>query len=254
VKKLEILKVKDYEEMSKKACSVILERMNALENPVLGMATGSTPEGLYRQLIESYRQGKVSFKQVSTFNLDEYVGIDRENPNSYHFYMKDKLFGHIDLIPENAHVPNGNAADLEMECWDYENQIRNAGQIDIQVLGLGLNGHIGFNEPGTPFSSRTHVINLAESTRKANARFFASMNEVPTQAITMGIDTIMESKQILLLVSGKKKADPLARLLNGEVSEDFPASILHRHPNVVIIADEAACHDVSSQHGDFIEA
>jgi glucosamine-6-phosphate deaminase len=252
--KLEILKVKDYEEMSKKACSVILERMNALENPVLGMATGSTPEGLYKQLIRAYNEGEVSFKQVSTFNLDEYVGIDHEDPNSYHYYMKDKLFGHIDLLPENAHLPNGNGADLELECWEYENQIRNAGQIDIQVLGLGLNGHIGFNEPGTPFSSRTQVINLEESTRKANARFFASLNEVPTKAITMGIDTIMESKQILLLVSGKKKAVPLAKLLNGEVSEDFPASILHRHSNVMIIADEAACHCVTSQHGYFIDA
>jgi glucosamine-6-phosphate deaminase len=252
--KLEILKVKDYEEMSKKACSILLEKVNSLENPVLGMATGSTPEGLYQQLIRAYNEGKVSFKHVLTFNLDEYVGIDREDPNSYHYYMKDKLFGHIDLLPENAHLPNGNAADLELECWEYENQIRRADQIDIQVLGLGLNGHIGFNEPGTPFSSRTQVIDLENSTRQANARFFASMNEVPTQAITMGIDTIMESKQILLLVSGKKKADPLARLLNGEVSEDFPASILHRHPNVVIIADEAACHDVTNQHGNFIEA
>lgn len=251
--KLKILKVKDYEEMSKKACSVLLEKINALDNPVLGMATGSTPEGLYQQLIRAYHEGKVSFKQVSTFNLDEYVGIDRENPNSYHYYMKDKLFGHIDLLPENAHLPNGNAADLELECWEYETQIRKAGQIDLQVLGLGLNGHIGFNEPGTPFSSRTQVIDLEESTRQANARFFASLNEVPTQAITMGIDTIMESKQILLLVSGKKKSDAFARLIKGEVSEDFPASILHRHPNVVIIADEAACQDVTSQHGDFIK-
>jgi len=252
--KLEILKVKDYEEMSKKACSVLLKKINSLENPVLGMATGSTPEGLYQQLIRAYQEGKVSFKQVSTFNLDEYVGIDPGNQNSYHYYMKDKLFGHIDLLPENAHLPNGNAADLDVECWEYENQIRNAGQIDLQVVGLGLNGHIGFNEPGTPFSSRTQVINLAESTRKANARFFESMNEVPTKAITMGIDTIMESKQILLLVSGKKKAAPFARLLNGEVSEDFPASILHKHPSVLIIADEAACQYVTSQHGYFIES
>ncbi|MBY0098345.1 glucosamine-6-phosphate deaminase [Mesobacillus maritimus] len=251
---MEILKVKDYEEMSKKACSIMIEKMNSLERPVLGMATGSTPEGLYQQLIRAYQEEKVSFKQVSTFNLDEYVGIERENPNSYHYYMKDKLFGHIDLLPENAHLPNGNAADLDLECWEYENKIRNAGQIDLQVVGLGLNGHIGFNEPGTPFSSRTQVINLAESTRKANARFFASLNEVPTQAITMGIDTIMESKQILLLVSGKKKADPLARLLNGEVSEDFPASILHRHPSVLIIADEEACQYVTTQQGYFIES
>ena len=190
--------MKDYTEMSKKACSLIIDKIKILENPVLGLATGSTPEGLYQYLIEAYSQGKVSFKQFSTFNLDEYVGLDREDLNSYHFYMKDKLFGQIDLLPENAHVPNGNAADLKMECEEYENQIQRAGQVDIQVLGLGLNGHIGFNEPGTPFSSRTQAIDLTESTRRANARFFASLDEVPTQAITMGIDTIMESKQILL--------------------------------------------------------
>lgn len=250
---MEILKVKDYTEMSKKACSLIIDKIKILENPVLGLATGSTPEGLYQYLIEAYSQGKVSFKQVSTFNLDEYVGLDREDLNSYHFYMKDKLFGQIDLLPENAHVPNGNAADLKMECEEYENQIQRAGQVDIQVLGLGLNGHIGFNEPGTPFSSRTQAIDLTESTRRANARFFASLDEVPTQAITMGIDTIMESKQILLLVSGEKKAAALARLMNGEVSENFPGSILQNHPNVLILADEAACGSLKVQHHRHVE-
>lgn len=237
---LQIINVKDYEEMSKKACSFIVERMKQHEHIVLGMATGSTPEGLYKHLIEAYRKREASFKHATTFNLDEYVGIDSKNPNSYHFYMKDKLFGHIDLLSENAHVPNGSAADLQKACEEYEKRIRAAGQIDIQVLGLGLNGHIGFNEPGTTFSSRTHLVNLEESTRRANARFFSSLNEVPTKAITMGIETIMESKLILLLVSGETKAVPLARLLDGDVLEDFPASILQRHPNVVIVADEAA--------------
>lgn len=154
--------------------------------------------------------------------------------------MKEKLFNHIDILPDQTHLPDGVARDLQLECVKYEQQIRDAGQVDIQVLGLGLNGHIGFNEPGTPFSSRTHVVELMASTRQANARFFNGLDEVPTQAITMGIETIMESKLILLLVSGEKKAPALARLMKGDVSEDFPASILQRHPNVVIIADEYA--------------
>lgn len=227
--------------MSQKASSVLLDLIAKKADPVLGLATGSTPIGMYQSLIKAYEQETVSFKHVKTFNLDEYVGLGRQHPNSYHYFMNEKLFKHIDIGSGQTFIPDGTANDLVVECQNYEQQIREAGQIDIQVLGLGLNGHIGFNEPGTSFSSRTHVIDLMESTRLANARFFDSVDEVPTQAITMGIDTITESKLILLLVSGEKKATALARLINGEVSEEFPASILNRHPNVIIIADEAAC-------------
>ncbi|RKQ32517.1 glucosamine-6-phosphate deaminase [Oceanobacillus halophilus] len=243
---MNIIKVKDYQEMSNRASMHLAEKIQKLDKPVIGLATGSTPEGMYQNLIEKNNKGELSFKDVTTFNLDEYVGLEKEDPNSYYFYMMDKFFNHIDVPKANVHLPNGAADDLEKECRDYEKLISDAGYVDVQVLGIGGNGHIAFNEPGTPFSSRTHVIDLDESTREANARFFNSMEEVPKQAITMGIETIMESKEIILLISGEKKADALARLIeNEETSEDFPASVLRKHENVTIIADEAAMAKVN---------
>ncbi|WP_269411807.1 glucosamine-6-phosphate deaminase [Lentibacillus daqui] len=241
---MKILKVKDYQAMSEKACQLIVDQLKQLEEPVLGLATGSTPEGLYQQLIEQHVKHGISFKNTTTFNLDEYVGLAKSDPNSYHFYMRNKLFDHIDIPQDQTHVPNGEGKDLTAVCQDYEDAIKAAGHVDIQVLGIGLNGHIGFNEPGTSFSSRTHVVTLDESTRKANARFFASLEDVPTKAITMGIQSILESKQIILLVSGEKKSDAVEKLVNGEVSEDFPASALKQHDNVILIADEAALKNV----------
>jgi len=242
---VEIIKVKDYEEMSEKAANIVIEHMKSLKRPVIGFATGSTPIGLYNCLVKKYQQKEVSFKHATTFNLDEYVGLPKENKNSYHYYMHENLFQHIDIQPENVHIPNGMAEDLEQECMTYDRLI-SKNKIDIQILGLGLNGHIGFNEPGTSFKSRTHIVKLDQSTRKANARFFQSIDEVPTKAITMGIETIMESKKILLLVSGKKKADALARLLgNSDISEEFPASILRQHNDVTVIADEEALKKIN---------
>ena len=238
---MEIIKVRDYEELSQKASSYILSKVKQIESPVLGLATGSTPEGLYSQLVDEYKKGNISYKNVTTFNLDEYTNIDPTDPNSYHFFMNKHLLGHIDIPKTQINLPNGSAQDLEAECLEYDEKITRAGKIDLQILGIGVNGHIGFNEPGTPFTSRTHIVTLDESTREANSRFFSSIDEVPTHAITMGIGTIMESKEILLLVSGEQKADTLNRLLNGEVSEDFPASILHNHSKVTVIADAAAC-------------
>ncbi|MCP2033530.1 glucosamine-6-phosphate deaminase [Planomicrobium sp. HSC-17F08] len=237
---MQLVKVDNYEEMSKKACSMLVDHIRKTRNPVIGLATGSTPEKLYNCLIEEYKQGKVSFQDVTTFNLDEYVGLSKDDANSYHQYMKEKLFDHVDLEESRIHLPNGQSGNVEQDCLAYEKQIEEAGGIDIQVLGLGLNGHIGFNEPGTPFSSRTHIVELSQSTRRANARFFSGIEEVPTQAISMGIASIMESKKILLLVSGKQKAGALHRLLNSKATEDFPASILQMHPDVTIIADELA--------------
>ncbi|MGY4110509.1 glucosamine-6-phosphate deaminase [Aeribacillus sp. SP014] len=242
---MEIIKVKDYEEMSEKAANIVIEHMKSLKRPVIGFATGSTPIGLYNCLVKKYQQKEVSFKHATTFNLDEYVGLPKENKNSYHYYMHENLFQHIDIQPENVHIPNGMAEDLEQECMTYDRLI-SKNKIDIQILGLGLNGHIGFNEPGTSFKSRTHIVKLDQSTRKANARFFQSIDEVPTKAITMGIETIMESKKILLLVSGKKKADALARLLgNSDISEEFPASILRQHNDVTVIADKEALKKIN---------
>ncbi|WP_077624753.1 glucosamine-6-phosphate deaminase [Sediminibacillus massiliensis] len=237
---MEMIEVEDYQEMSRVASQFIIEKVQLLDNPVLGLATGSTPEGVYKQLIEKRKQGNVSFANTSTFNLDEYVGLDGDDPNSYRYYMNEKLFSHIDIPGENTRVPNGMKKDLEQECGQYEQLIKEKQGIDLQMLGIGLNGHIGFNEPGTSLQTRTHVVELAQSTRKANARFFDSLEEVPEQAITMGIETIMASREIILLVSGERKAEALDRLLNGPVTEDFPASILQTHPNVKIIADRAA--------------
>ncbi|WP_217588497.1 glucosamine-6-phosphate deaminase [Lentibacillus saliphilus] len=237
---MELIRVKDYEEMSAKACEFVTALMKEQTAPVLGLATGSTPEGLYKRLIDTYQAGDISFDKTTTFNLDEYVGLTQDDPNSYHYYMFEKLFKHINVMSDNTHLPNGAANDVEQECSDYEKLIKSTGSIDLQLLGLGINGHIGFNEPGTSFDSRTHIVALDESTRQANARFFASMDDVPTQAITMGIQSIMEAKHILLLVSGEKKADALASLMNGEVTEAFPASILQKHAHTTVIADEAA--------------
>ncbi|WP_188454148.1 glucosamine-6-phosphate deaminase [Virgibacillus oceani] len=241
---MEIIKVKDYQDMSREACSLLVDTINKKPNSVLGLATGSTPEGLYQQLIKKYQQKEVSFQQAKTFNLDEYVGIASDDPNSYYYFMNEKLFNHIDIQKGNTHIPNGMAEDMDQECRDYEQLIRKAEHMDIQLLGLGLNGHIGFNEPGTPLTSRTHIVELDESTRMANARFFNTMNEVPKKAITMGIDTIMESKKIMLLVSGEKKAGAVKRLVDGDITEEFPASILQKHHDVTVIADEAALLEI----------
>lgn len=237
---MEIIKVKNYDEMSEKAFEFIIDSVEELAQPVLGLATGSTPEGMYQQMIDSYMREEVSFENTTTFNLDEYVGLAEDNRYSYRFYMHEKLFKQINVPNNCTYLPHGDADDLYKECRDYEKLIHDEEYIDVQVLGLGLNGHIGFNEPGTAFDSRTHVVDLDDMTRKANARFFNSVNDVPTKAITMGIGTIMESKKILLLVSGEKKAEAVYRLVNGEVSEAFPASILQKHENVILIADEGA--------------
>ena len=237
---MNLIKVNDYEEMSQTVCKIISEKLTELSSPVLGLATGSTPQRLYELLVDEYKQGKISFANTHTVNLDEYVGLDSTDPNSYRYYMDTILFDHIDIPKHQAHIPNGAATDLQKECEDYEAIIRSAGGVDLQLLGIGLNGHIGFNEPGTSFTSRTHVVALDESTREANARFFNSIDDVPTQAITMGIDSIFESKEIVLMISGEKKAEALYKLINGDVTEDFPASILQNHENVTVVADKAA--------------
>ncbi|SDM21264.1 glucosamine-6-phosphate deaminase [Sediminibacillus halophilus] len=242
---MEIKQVEDYQAMSEAGAQLIMETVNSLEKPVLGLATGSTPEGVYKRLIEAHQSEKVSFRHTTSFNLDEYVGMLGSDPNSYRYFMDKKFFDHIDIDKQKTFVPNGKAEDLQRECEQYEQLLMDHHEIDLQLLGIGTNGHIGFNEPGTPFSTKTHIVDLAPSTRKANARFFESEQDVPEQAITMGIATIMKSKQIVLLVSGEKKARALDQLLHGEVSEDFPASILQTHPNVQVIADKAALSKVS---------
>lgn len=241
---MKVIKVKNYDEMSDKACELIVSKLKSLKEPVLGLATGSTPEGFYDRLIEVYKRGTVSLKETTTFNLDEYVGLSKDDPQSYHYYMDHRLFKHIDIKEENAHLPNGDAPDLKEESKRYEQLIKEAGGVDLQLLGLGTNGHIAFNEPGTSFDSRTQVVDLTESTIEANSRFFDNVDDVPTQAVTMGIGSILESNEIIMLVSGANKADALAQIINGEMTEDCPATVLQKHQNVTIIADEAALQKV----------
>jgi glucosamine-6-phosphate deaminase len=242
---MNIIQVKNYSEMSAKAADMLISKLHEKPNMNLGLATGGTPKGLYDHLIQDHKEHGTSYKHVTSFNLDEYVGMKPQDPNSYHYYMADALFNHIDIDVSNTHVPNGLADTPEEECRRYDEMIQNHGGIDLQILGIGQNGHIGFNEPGTSFNSPTHIVTLEESTRKANARYFNSLDEVPTQAITMGIESIMKSKEILLLISGEAKAEAMYQLLNGEITEDFPASILKKHHCVTIIADQEALAKVS---------
>lgn len=207
---------------------------------VLGLATGSTPLGIYRNLVRDYKEGLLKFDRVTTFNLDEYVGLAGDHPASYRAFMQTHLFGHVDLPASRAHVPNGAAADLEEECRRYEALLAAKGPIDLQVVGIGLNGHIGFNEPGRALKTGTHVVDLAEETRRANARFFDNPQDVPKQAITMGIRNIMQARTILLVAKGSEKADIVHRALTGPVTTDCPASLLQVHPHVVVMLDRAA--------------
>lgn len=234
---MEIIKVKDSDELGRKAAEIVIETIKGKENPVLGLATGSTPEKLYANLVEKCNTGEITFKNAVTFNLDEYVGLTIDDPQSYHYYMDKHLFDGIDIQKENTHVLDGEAEDLQKECDSFEQLIKDAGEMDLQILGLGLNGHIGFNEPGTAFDSRTHIVELEQSTIEANSRFFESKEDVPTKALTMGIGTIMDAKKILFIVQGEQKADILKAVVHGEVTENIPASVLQQHPNVVLITD-----------------
>ncbi|MFL0584878.1 glucosamine-6-phosphate deaminase [Solibacillus silvestris] len=225
----------NYDELSKIAATIFIDQLKKDSAMVFGMATGGTPEGFYKKLVAAYKAGEISFKQAKSFNLDEYIGIDPANEASYHYYMDYNLFNHIDMKRENIFLPAGNKSNLEKAAAEYDALINTAGNIDIQLLGIGVNGHIGFNEPGTPFDLGTNIVELAQSTREANQVYFDSIDDVPTHAITMGIKTILSSKKIVLLISGASKQEAFDRLRSGVVTEDFPASALHNHPDVTVI-------------------
>ena len=225
----------NYEEMSKFAADIFKTELKTNPKMVLGLATGGTPEGFYKEMVEAYKAGEISFEQAQSYNLDEYVGINPANEASYHYYMDQQLFNHVDMKPENIHVPKGDTADLQVAAAQYDEMIEAAGGVDIQLLGIGVNGHIGFNEPGTSFALGTNVVELTESTREANKIYFNSIDEVPPHAITMGIQTIMNAKKVVLLISGTSKQEAMNRLRSGEVTEDFPASALHNHQDVTVI-------------------
>ena len=236
---MKIIKVKNYEEMSEEACKVILEVVKANPQAVLGLATGSTPLGLYSKMIEDHKNNGTSYAECKTVNLDEYVGLDINSDQSYVYFMRENLFKHIDIKLENTNIENGKAADTEAECARY-NALLNELVQDVQLLGIGSNGHIAFNEPGTSFDSVTHVVDLAESTIKDNSRLFNSIDEVPRQAFTMGLSNIMNAKKVLILANGEGKAYAIKELVNGEIREEVPATILRNHPDCVLICDELA--------------
>ena len=236
---MKVIVCKNYDEMSKKGYEVMKEVLVSKPNATLGLATGSTPIGLYKEMISDYKAGNVSYKNVSSVNLDEYIGQGVGDEQSYVEFMRNNLFNHVDIDLANTDLPCGKASDMQAECDRYNAKLASIS-VDIQVLGIGGNGHIGFNEPNTPFGSVTHVVDLTERTIQDNARFFNSIDEVPTQAISMGIKNVMNAKKILLLASGANKADAIYATVKGEVTEKVPASILQLHPDCYIIVDEAA--------------
>ena len=231
---------KDYAEMSRIAANVISAQVMLKPACTLGLATGSTPIGMYQVLSERCANGELDFSAVKSINLDEYVGLSPEHDQSYRYFMNTNLFDHINIDKANTNVPNGLAADPDAECARYDAVIEELGPIDVQVLGMGHNGHIGFNEPSDVFELGTHKVDLAESTIEANARFFSSANEVPRQALTMGIRAIMQAKTVLVVVSGKGKAEIVKKAFTGPVTPQCPASILQMHPDVILVGDEEA--------------
>ena len=237
---MKIYKAKDYKDMSRKAANIISAQVIMKPNCVLGLATGSTPIGTYDQLVEWYIKGDLDFSEVTTVNLDEYKGLPRTNDQSYYYFMHQHLFDRVNIDPERTNVPNGMEPDAEKECGRYEELIRSLGGVDLQLLGLGHNGHIGFNEPGEAFEKETHCVDLTESTIEANKRFFASADDVPKQAYTMRIKTIMQAKKILIVVNGENKADIVERAFFGPVTPEVPASILQLHNDVTLVGDKAA--------------
>lgn len=232
-----------YEELSEQAAEILIETVRKNPRAVLGLATGSTPLGLYKKLIEDHRKNGTSYREIRAVNLDEYIGLPKDHPQSYAYFMRENLFRHIDIKAENTYIENGMAENEQAECARYDALLSSLPR-DVQILGLGRNGHIAFNEPGTSFDSTTHVVTLADSTVQDNARLFRSIAEVPRKAYTMGLQSILQAKKILLLANGANKADAVQRLMCGGEREDLPASILHRHPNCIVLLEKEAASKV----------
>ncbi len=235
---MKVIITENYEEMSKKAAEIITELVKNNPKAILGLATGSSPIGTYKQMAIDCKNG-VSYKEVSTVNLDEYVGLTADHDQSYAYFMRTNLFDHLDIDQKNTNLPCGSAKDTKAECDRY-NALLDTMKQDVQVLGIGSNGHIGFNEPGTPFDSVTHLVDLTESTIKDNSRMFASIDEVPRQALSMGIKNIMQAKSIIMVASGKNKAEAVRGMVKGEITPALPASVLQLHPFVTVVCDKDA--------------
>ena len=238
------------EEVGKLAADIIAETVRRKPRAVLGLATGSTPLGTYKELVRMHREKGLDFSQVVTFNLDEYIGLPKDNDQSYHYFMWENLFKHINVLEANVHIPQGMAEDIQQHCIEYEEEIFDHGGLDIQLLGIGSNGHIAFNEPGSSLGSRTRIKTLGEETRQDNARFFSSIDEVPRYSITMGIGTILEAERLLLLATGKNKAEAVQKTVEGPITATVPASAIQLHPNTTVIADKDSAGKLSRKYLD----
>ncbi len=241
---MKIIRAKDYKDMSRKAANIISAQVIMKPNCVLGLATGGTPVGTYEQLIEWYNKDDIDFAEVTTVNLDEYRGISRENPQSYWYFMHDNFFNHVNVPEAHINVPDGSNMDAQAACTAYNEVIHAVGGVDLQLLGLGLDGHIGFNEPNTAFELETHCVALTESTIEANKRFFEHVDEVPREAYTMGIKTIMQARKVLMIVNGKAKASIVKEAFFGPVTPHVPASILQMHPDFILVLDDEAASEL----------
>ena len=241
---MKIIKADDYYDMSRKTANIISAQVIMKPNAVLGLATGGTPVGTYKQLVEWYRKGDIDFAEVTTVNLDEYRGLPKEHEQSYWHFMHTNFFDHVNIKAEHIHMPDGSDMDAEKACKEYDDIIQDIGGIDLQFLGIGTDGHIGFNEPGAAFELGTHCANLTDSTIEANRRFFKSREEVPRQAYTMGIKTIMQARKVLMAANGKNKAGIIKKALSGPVTPEVPASILQMHPCFILVADKEALSEI----------
>lgn len=237
---MNVVIVKNYHELSVKGTQLVADQITNKKNTVLGLASGQTPIGMYEELINMFKRGKIDFSEVVTFNLDEYYGLAPEHPQSYYYYMWNTFFKHINIKKENIYLLNGVTENIMQECNQYEYLIQKNGGIDLQILGIGDNGHLGFNEPAIGLNSKTHLVNLSEETIQANSHYFNNIQEIPKQAITMGIGTIMKAKKIVLLASGRKKSHAIEKTINGPVSTEVPATILQLHPDVKLLIDKEA--------------
>ncbi|WP_101773112.1 glucosamine-6-phosphate deaminase [Peptostreptococcus faecalis] len=244
---MKIYVCENYDRMSEVAANYVAAQITLKPNSILGLATGSTPEGLYRQLVEKYNKKEIDFNDIISFNLDEYLDLPKEDVNSYYTFMHENLFNHVNIKEENINIPEGNVDDIESYAMKYDNKIDSSGGIDLQVLGIGNNAHIGFNEPSDTFSRYTEVVNLTPETIEANARFFDNEDDVPKKAISMGIGTIMKSKKIVLIASGEEKAQAVNDMINGRIDPKVPASILQLHEDVLVVLDEAAAKKIDKK-------
>ena len=244
---MRILVCKNYDEMSKKAAQIISSQVVLKSDSILGLATGSTPIGMYKNLVDMYNKGEIDFSEVKTFNLDEYYQLPKDNIQSYYYFMHENLFNHINIKKENINIPDGMNEDVNVECANYDEAIKKIGGVDIQVLGIGNNAHIGFNEPNDAFIKNTHLVDLKKSTIEANSRFFDCIDDVPKKAVTMGIGSIFAAKKIMLLASGEGKAEAIYNTVYGDVTPQIPSSILKFHNDVILIIDEAAAKKLNKK-------